>query len=800
MHFASSTLAALGWTRIQQALSARARTEPGQARALQRPFLDDREAVLEALALVEEARELRNEPLKLPLGGLTEIRPLLERAARGGLLEPRELTTVTHALFALERTGDTLHERKDKLPRLHGIAHELPEVDRLATRLDRALEPSGELSDRASPELKAARDRVRGLHSSIKARLDALLADQGFAVNLRESYYSVRNERYVVPVKSQEQRLVPGIVHNASHTGQTLFVEPDELIAQGNELAIAQSLVLEEERRVLLELSGAVGAQAQDLARGIEACAKLDELEAAADLAEALDATAPELQPAGGALVLKGLRHPRLLLGGTKVVANDVELLPPARGLVVSGPNSGGKTVTLTGVGLCALMVRSGLPVPVDPGSRLPLFDSVHAAVGDAQDLSAGLSTFTAHVTQLREVLESSGPGALVLVDEIAADTDPREGAALAIAVLEEFIARGALVLVTTHLEELKALAHLDQRFLNARVGFDSRAMAPTYRLQLGAAGASSAIDIARRVGLATAVCDRASSLAQDAGGALAKALAAAEAERRTWEEAKDKNRLEAERLAVERAAMDEERKALDLRRTQAELKFREALEGELAYAREQVQKLLVALEAERDLKKTKAAAGELFTRLQEQTQAIAQARAAITGGPPPSGEKLVLAPGRRAHHPGLNADVEILEINGGEALVAAGLLKTRVPVAELQPPKKGSTKSQFPGGASDQRGREQRAAAAAPGAPALGGPSCDVRGMRAEDAIRAVDQSLDAATRDGHETLLIIHGHGTGALKASVRNHLTSSGYVASHRSGEQGEGGDGATIAVLR
>jgi DNA mismatch repair protein MutS2 len=797
MQLAPSTLAALGWSRIQQALAARARTEPGKVRAAERPFLPNQEAVLEALALVAEARLLKHEPLKLPLGGVTEIRPLLERAARGALLDPRELMTVTHALFALERTGDTLRERRERLPLLNGIAHDLPEVSRLATRLDRALEPSGELSDRASPELKAARDRVRGLHTAIKNKLDGLLKDQDFATNLRESYYSVRNDRYVVPVKSQEQAQVPGIVHNASQSGQTLFVEPDELISQGNELAIAQSVVLEEERRVLLELSGAVGREAGALAKGIEACAKLDELEAAADLADALDANAPELQPARGALELKGLRHPRLLLGGTDVVANDVELLDPARALVVSGPNSGGKTVTLTGVGLSALMLRAGLPIPADLGSKLPLFDSIHAAVGDAQDLATGLSTFTAHVTQLKTVLESAGPGALVLVDEIAADTDPREGAALAIAVLEEFIAKGALVLVTTHLEELKALAHLDPRFLNARVGFDPRAMAPTYRLQLGAAGASSAIDIARRVGLAPQVCERATALAQDAGGALSKAVNAAEQERRVLVAQQDEARVAAAQLAKDRAALDAERAALDQRRTQEEVKFRTALEGELFYAREQIQKLLSTLETERDLKKTRSAAGEIFTRLQEQTQALAQAK---TPASSPGLEKLVLEKGRRAHHPGLNVDVEILEVTGDTALVAAGLMKTRVPVSELQPAKKGVSKTHFPGAAADARGRDQRAMAAAPGAPALGGPSCDVRGMRAEDAVRAVDQSLDAATRDGHETLLIIHGHGTGALKASIRSHLSTSGYVASHRSGEAGEGGDGATIAVLR
>src|SRR5581483_8344951 len=351
------------------------------------------------------------------------------------------------------------------------------------------------------------------------------------------------------------------------------------------------------------ELSGEVGRQAGPIVRGVEACAVLDEAEAIALLANDLDATFPQLERLDGALELKGLRHPLLVLQGTQVVPNEVALRDETRALVVSGPNAGGKTVTLTGVGLCALMVRAGLPIPADEGSKVPLLEAVHSSIGDAQSLKEGLSTFSAHVATLRDVVSAARRGALVLVDEIAADTDPREGAAIAISVLEALLDKGAVVLVTTHLEELKALAHLDRRFVNARVGFDSRKMAPTFRLQLGAAGASSAIEIARRIGLPEALCTRATELASNAGGALSKALAAAQDEQRKLADARDAAEREVNEAKALREKLDAEAAALDKRKKEEEVRFRTALKAELEFARTQVRGLIEKLEASQSLK-----------------------------------------------------------------------------------------------------------------------------------------------------------------------------------------------------
>ena len=801
MDASEHTLSALGFDDIRHALGRRCRTEPGKVRALARPFLDSRDEVQAALRLVEEARVLKQEPLSLPLAGVSDVRVAVDRAARGAMLEPQDLIAVCHALFAFERATQVLEERREKVPGLAQIGRRMPVLTRLATRLDRAFEPSGEISDRASVALKEARDRARGLHKRIRGRLDELLHDERFGLNLQESYYSIRNDRYVVPVKSSHQREVQGIVHNASQSGQTLFVEPQEMVGLGNDLAIALSMVLEEERKVLLDLSGQVGRENGGIADGVDAAATLDELEGCALMANDLLATAPLLEPADGPLRLEGLRHPRLVLKGGEVVANTVDLTTDARVLVISGPNAGGKTVTLTAVGLCALMVRAGLPIPVDPGSRLPLFSAVHSAIGDQQDLQQGLSTFSAHVTMLKEITGTARRGALVLIDEIAADTDPREGAAIATSVLEHLIGQGSMVLVTTHLEELKALAHLDARFVNARVGFDPKKMAPTYRLQLGAAGSSSAIDIARRVGLSEAICVRALDLARNAGGALSKAMAAAEEERRRLVGQRD----EAEQSAREAKSLEEKLRAelagAERRRKEEELKFRDALKAELEFARQQLRTLVERLEADKSdkaLKAAQSAATEMAKRTTEQEVAARSVRAELRG------EVAELAPlrievGARARHKGMDAEVEILEISGDSVTVSMGALKMRVPASELGPAKKGKEHAR-PAPPAKKADQLQKAEAVAAKPLTLASPTLDLRGVRAEDALRQTEQFLDRATRNGDEAAVVLHGHGTGALKVVIREYLDTSPYAKSFRPGETGEGGDGVTVVILR
>src|SRR6266540_524045 len=491
----------LGWPEILSALSSRCRTPFGRRRALSLPFQPTSADAREALARVGEARALSEAAIALPLGGLAEVEPLVDRATRGGVLEPLALRECAALVRAAVRTREVLRARAAEAPRLWAVAEPLTEHASLADRIERAIEPSGTVSERASPALAQARERSRGLHRALKVQVETLLGDPEMERHLRDRYFTIRNERYVLPVLASARSAVPGIVHNASQSGQTLFVEPDSMVELGNELSIANAVAQEEEQRILRELSEELGQASAALTTDLGALGALDVLEASARLASDLDAHPPEVAPVPAGFELLSLRHPLLVLQGKKVVASHVRLVPPERALIVSGPNGGGKTVAITAVGLSALMLRAGLPVAAAAGSRLPFFLEVQAAVDERGDLAKDLSTFTAHLAAVREMLAGAIPGSLVLVDEIAADTDPREGAALAAAILEALVEKGAAVLVTTHLDELKALALTDPRYANARVGFDAERLQPTYQLHLGTPGSSSAIEVAARVG-----------------------------------------------------------------------------------------------------------------------------------------------------------------------------------------------------------------------------------------------------------------------------------------------------------
>src|SRR2546421_3041212 len=540
----------LGWSRICGELEARARTPMGRERSRSRMPYEDPEAARRQLRLVEEARLLRRHERELPLADAADVRPSLGRAAREGTLEGAELMQVARLIRAGDSARRFCFSQADRAPLHFERAQELSELLPLAQELERAFDPGGKLLDTASALLGELRERARGLHRAVKQRLEEMLKDEKIVAMLRDTYYSVRGDRYVLPVRAEHRSHLPGIVHNASNSGQTLFVEPQVLVELGNQLTIAEAGALEEEQRILKELSGAVGRRADALTRDVEVLAILDESAAGGRLADHLDAGAPEL--GGDRFDLRRARHPLLVLQRRglpgAIVANDVALPAPAQALIVSGPNAGGKTVTITSVGLFALMARAGLPLPADAGSRMPLYRTVYTAIGDEGDLSRDLSTFTAHLTSLKHILEAAGPGTLVLIDEMAADTDPREGAAIAVAALERLVAAGAQVLITTHLEELKALGLSDPRFASASVGFDLQRLAPTYRLQMGEIGRSSAIEIAARVGIPADVCTRARELLGSGVSALSAAVERLDAERAALAQA----RAEADRLRDE--------------------------------------------------------------------------------------------------------------------------------------------------------------------------------------------------------------------------------------------------------
>src|SRR3989449_6571539 len=484
--------------------------------------------------------------------------------------------------------------------------------------------------------------------------------------------------------------------------------------------------------------------------------------------------------------------HPRRGLQPTpaRVVANDTALPVPARALIFSGPNGGGKPVTTTAVGLCALMARAGLPIPAEAGSRMPLYRTVYTAIGDEGDLARDLSPFTAHLSALKSILEAAGPGTLALIDEIAADTDPREGAAIAVAALEKLVASGAQVLITTHLEELKALALADPRFAPASVGFDVERLAPTYRLRLGEVGASSAIEIARRVGLPEDVCARAREILGGSASAVSQAVERLEKERAEAAGARAELAAAREQLERGRSALQRERERLRELERQTRAGARSELIDDLQKKRAEASALIAQLQA------APAMAQAVETQRAIEGAAAAELREQARSGEPEALVEAALAPGARVKHLRLGTEGVVLEVQEGSATVQMGALRSKVPVQDLVPIGRAVRQAGFRKSKAERMERAEQARAAA---VQVRIPLLDVRGMRVDETLRVVELELDRATRAGEEGVHVLHGHGSGALKAAVREHLQRSPYVGRARPGEQHEGGDATTVVEL-
>jgi DNA mismatch repair protein MutS2 len=785
-------LSELGWPALRAELARRARTPMGRERcAALVPGAAPAET-RERLALVEEARALRRLEREVPLADALDLRPALGRAAREGTLEPQELLAVARLVRTAASARRFCLSMIPAAPLHARIGESLSEFDPLAAELERAFDPAGKLLDTASALLSELRERARGLHRGIKERLDQMLKDSDVVAMLRDAYYSVRGDRYVLPVRAEHKSHLPGIVHNASGSGQTLFIEPQELLELGNQLTIAEAGALEEEQRILAELSGAVGRRAPQLEQDVETLARLDEAGAAARLADDLGAEAPELTDGARATFhLRSLRHPLLALRTPRVVANDVALPGDSRGLIISGPNAGGKTVTITAVGLSALMARAGIPIPAARGSDIPLYRTVYTAIGDEGDLSRDLSTFTAHLGALKHILEAAGPGTLVLIDEIAADTDPREGAALAIAALEKLVAAGAQVLITTHLEELKALGLSDPRFASASVGFDLERLAPTYRLRVGEVGRSSAIEIAARVGLPPEVCARARELLAGKSGALSAALERLDVERAALGAARAEAEQLRQELERERAAAAAERERLAQAEREVRAGARAELVADIARRKQDVARLIAELQAAPEM--ARAVEVERALASAEAEEERSEAREDAHAAPPSD-----LREGATVRHARLGTEGTVVEISGDHAVVQLGAMRSKVALADLVPltRKQRGAQAAFRKPATE-RLRRAEAARAAPVSSAQA--TVDVRGLRVDEALRKLDEELDHRLREGAEEVHVLHGHGSGALKAAVREHLARSPYVRRARPGESHEGGDGITVAEL-
>lgn len=752
-----------------------------------------------ALDETDQARALLSERPGVGIGAAHDIGPAVERAARGGRLEPSQFLELADTLDAAARLQTALAD--DRRPLLHALARELHALPAIRSTLARSFDPAGELLDTASPRLGGLRAAVRVAYDRLRRRLDALVGSE-LGGALQDPIVTLRNGRYVVPVKAEARSRVKGIVHDSSGSGATLFIEPLIAVELGNAWREAQVAEREEIERILDELSALVAANAEALRETLGALARFDFWAAKANLAADLDGTRAETADRPEVILL-GARHPGL---SGRVIPIDIRLGDGYTALVVTGPNTGGKTVTLRTLGLLALMHQAGLHVPADAGSRLPIFRDVFADIGDEQSIAQSLSTFSGHLRSITRIVEAAGPGTLVLLDELGAGTDPTEGSALAQALLDHFIRAGALVAATTHYAELKAYAHTTAGARNASVEFDLETLSPTYRLTIGLPGGSQAFAIAERLGLAPEIVEDARSRLSENQRAFEETLA-----RIRETEGETSDLLERARAAEARAAAalriaDEERRQARRERDEAVRKARfeaeqlvEALRTEIGATRASLERETVT---QPSLDAALARAEAQLARLPDGTETAEEAPIAASAP-----HEWRLGEKARSRSGGWEGRIAALEKGGTRAMLESGAMRISVatddldPVFEAAPPPDNDRtiggNARFTAAGPRDRGtgvaamRLERARTVA--------SSLDLRGARVEEALDALDRYLDDAGLAGLEQVVVIHGLGTGALRDAVRARAGSHPLVTATRPGERGEGGDGATIIRL-
>jgi len=781
------TLRVLEFGKILTRLADFALTDLGRERCMQLVPKENLTQALEALEETEEAQVILTYLGGSPLVGFSDVRPWLTMAEKGASLAPKALLEIARSLTAARAARGALVTERENTPRITGLASHLQTFRQLEEAITNAIISEEEISDHASTALYDIRRHIRQANEKVREKLNSMVHGSGFSKYLQESIVTVRNGRYVIPVKQEYRQFVPGLVHDQSSTGATLFVEPMAVVELGNELKQWTAKEREEIERILAELSSLVGAQSDMISLNISILADLDFIFAKGQLSRDMNGILPHMNNEGKLRLVKA-RHP--LISRDTVVPCDLWMGEDFTTLIVTGPNTGGKTVTLKTVGLLTLMAQSGLHVPANLGTTLSVFDQVYADIGDEQSIEQSLSTFSSHMTNIVEIMREVTGRDLVLFDELGAGTDPTEGAALAQTILDTLLKRQVRTLATTHYSELKAYALSTPGVENASVEFDVATLKPTYRLSIGVPGKSNAFEISRRLGLGEEIIEEAKKLLSANDVRFEDVIAGAEYQRQVAEkerEIAEQARAETVRLRNEAEALYRE---MELRRQNSERQAKEEGRRIVENARREAEDVITQL---KKMKKEGAAGREaevnaLRQRMQQSLDGLSEGllEKNPTLAPPPKD----LKPGDLVDiiHLGTRGTVLSKPDAKGEVQLQAGIMKLKANISQLrlveqkQPPKKKSTVMVHSQSASRTVRME-----------------CDVRGMALDEALIEVEHYLDEAVMAGMNEVAIVHGKGTGTLRAGIQKHLKTYPHVKSFRLGQYGEGETGVTIVTL-
>jgi DNA mismatch repair protein MutS2 len=766
------------------------------------------QAAKDRQAFTTETRFLLSTQADITIGGTRDIRPLANRAAQHGMLEPTELLSIRYTLAAARDLSRTLIEQTEELPLLGQLGEELPPPPGIIEAISRVISERGEVLDNASPKLSSIRSEIKVAHDRLMSKLQQIIADPHKSKMLQETIITQRNGRYVIPLRSEFKGRINAIIHDQSSSGATIFIEPIVTVELNNRWHELQLAERDEIRRILLELSDLIGAEVVQIRLIVDALARLDLGLMMAKYAEDLDATEPILvdfdqrgeDHPGSTIALKHARHP--LLDQKTVVPIDVEIDQHTFGVVITGPNTGGKTVSLKTVGLLALMAQSGMHIPAQSSSTLSVFQDIFADIGDEQSIEQSLSTFSGHITNITRILKRSNPRCLVLLDELGSGTDPQEGSALARALLSYLVKQRISCLIATHYPELKAFAHNTPGLINASMEFNLRTLQPTYNLMIGLPGRSNALAISERLGLPKEIIEEARSMvdptelkAEDLLDEIHRQRSISRKERHKAEmsrsEARRLERKLNERLEqIEDERLDILEKARQSAETEVDKLNRELLDlrKELARARQpldalkSIEEKVIDIQEEVNLPPVRKSGGPT---LEEQPLRL--------------GEKVIIR--------SLGMQAVITAITQDELEVQIGNLRVRASAHDVQRPgdvKKQEVESDKPKMRSSVRKALQNLDENPNKAPSIMHPSpgmeLDLRGQMAEDALNGLDNFIESAYLSGMPFVRIIHGKGTGKLRQVVRESLTKNQYVDHWESGVEREGGEGVTVSFLK
>ncbi|NYF25096.1 DNA mismatch repair protein MutS2 [Sporosarcina sp. JAI121] len=749
--------------------------------------VSDFDEVVKLLEETDEGLSILRVRGNVPMGGISDIRPHAKRAQMGGMLSAYELMETANTIRASRVLRQFIEAivadedieiphfiaKKDAIPVLTGLEHEI----------NASIDDNGHVVDSASGALRTIRQGLRIQEGRVREKLESYTRGKNAAKMLSDAIVTIRNDRYVIPVKSEYRSHYRGVIHDMSSSGQTLFIEPDAVVQANNEIRRLKLQEQEEIEKILIELSAKVQEVAHDLFILVAILSEIDVILAKAKFGVANKCTKPEVNNKGYIRLTKA-RHP--LLSIEEAVANTIEFGKDITTIVITGPNTGGKTVTLKTVGLCTLMAQAGLPIPALDGSEVAVFDSVYADIGDEQSIEQSLSTFSSHMVNIVDILKKYDDRSLIIFDELGSGTDPQEGAALAISILDEVHGRGARVMATTHYPELKAYGYNRPGVANASVEFDIDTLSPTYRLLIGVPGRSNAFEISKRLGLQERVINRAKKFTGTDRGEVDSMILSLETSRVQSEKDAEETHeilLETDRLKRE---LEEKLSEFDNMKDRLEEKAKEKAKKIIDDARRESEAVISDLRAMR-----------LNAGVNVKEHELIEARKRLEGAAPSEAKKKAVKAKAAPRALQTGDEVKVLsygqkgtlidKVSDNEWIVQIGILKMKLDQSGLEFVK--PEKEKQPYVSASVRGRDSFVKL-----------ELDLRGERYEDALIRTEKYLDDALLSNYHQVSIIHGKGTGALRTGIQQYLKNHSRVKTYRFGEAGEGGHGVTVVELK